>query len=116
VYRGFLGTARSKPCIKVRCQPLFSLLHHKHFQKVILLTLTLTDTNHQESIMETVQNVVNAASKAIWGDQNAAEQTTAHNETGGQEPISGIKGAGNANEPFDKGNEGECAPNHCIWP
>jgi len=55
--------------------------------------------------METVTNVVNAASEAIWGKQPTAEEQAAHNETGGEEPISGVKGAGNAEEPFDKGNE-----------
>jgi hypothetical protein len=60
--------------------------------------------------METVNSVVNAASKAIWGEQSTAEERAANNETGGQEPLSGAKGAGNAEEPFDKGNaERKCS-------
>ncbi|KAF2686756.1 hypothetical protein K458DRAFT_363052 [Lentithecium fluviatile CBS 122367] len=55
--------------------------------------------------METVTNAVNAASKAIWGEQNP--NTTTDNETAGQEPISGLQGKGSVNEPFDQGN----APN-----
>jgi hypothetical protein len=53
--------------------------------------------------METVTNVVNSATEAIWG-KHSAEQRTAHNETAGQEPVSPETGAGNADEPFDKGN------------
>lgn len=54
--------------------------------------------------METVNSVVNAASNAIWGKTDPAT-TTAHNETGGQEPISGSTGAGTATQPYDQGNE-----------
>jgi len=54
--------------------------------------------------METVNNVASAASKLIWGEQ-AQQQTTATNETGGVEPISGEQGKGTVEEPFDKGNE-----------
>lgn len=45
--------------------------------------------------METVNNVVNAASKAIWGNPTAQS---------GEEPVSGQTGAGTVNEPYDKGN------------
>lgn len=41
--------------------------------------------------METITNVVQAASKAIYGDPTT---TTQSNETGGQEPISGQQGKG----------------------
>jgi len=54
--------------------------------------------------MDTVNTVVSAASKIIWGEQGTAAEETAHNETGGQEPISGVKGAGTKEEPFDVGN------------
>lgn len=54
--------------------------------------------------METVNSVVSAASKAIWGEQENAEERTANNETSGKEPASGMTGAGKADEPFDKGN------------
>jgi hypothetical protein len=60
--------------------------------------------------METVNNVVNAASKAIWGEQNP--QTTTGNETAGQEPVSGMQGKGNADSPFDQGNAGKWKP---VW-
>ncbi|KAF1962318.1 hypothetical protein CC80DRAFT_542634 [Byssothecium circinans] len=52
--------------------------------------------------METINNVVNSASKAIWGDQNTA--TTTGNETGGKEPVSGLQGKGTPTEPYDQGN------------
>jgi hypothetical protein len=51
--------------------------------------------------METINNVVTTASKAIWGEQNPP--TTA-NETAGQEPISGMQGKGSIDQPFDQGN------------
>lgn len=56
--------------------------------------------------METINNVVNSASSALWGKNNA-EQRTVQNETAGQEPVSGVMGAGSADEPFDKGNAEE---------
>lgn len=59
--------------------------------------------------METVNSVVNAASEAIWGKSDSAT-SSAHNETGGQEPVSGAMGAGTATEPYDKGNESEFVP------
>ncbi|KAJ4305937.1 hypothetical protein N0V90_001470 [Kalmusia sp. IMI 367209] len=49
--------------------------------------------------METISNVVNTASKAIWGEQPAAD-----NETAGTEPVSGVQGKGTATEPYDQGN------------
>jgi hypothetical protein len=52
--------------------------------------------------METISNIASSASKAIWGEQAA---TTQNNETAGTEPVSGLKGKGDLNEPFDKGNE-----------
>ena len=58
--------------------------------------------------METVNTVINAAAEAILGKAETSavtdEQTTSHNETAGQEPVSGVTGAGKADEPFDKGN------------
>jgi len=58
--------------------------------------------------MEAVKNTV---TQAIWG-KTEAEETTTHNQTAGQEPVSGVTGAGNADEPFDKGNAeaGEVKP------
>jgi len=45
--------------------------------------------------MEAVNNVVNSASKLIWGEGGTQP---------GEEPVSGQKGAGTADEPYDKGN------------
>ncbi|KAF2710221.1 hypothetical protein K504DRAFT_405216 [Pleomassaria siparia CBS 279.74] len=49
--------------------------------------------------METINNVVQSASKAIWGEQQATG-----NETLGNEPVSGVQGKGNIDEPYDQGN------------
>jgi len=57
--------------------------------------------------METINNVVQAASKAIYGDSTT---TTQGNETGGQEPISGQQGKGTVNEPYDQGNAADINP------
>ncbi|KXX73152.1 hypothetical protein MMYC01_210206 [Madurella mycetomatis] len=46
--------------------------------------------------METIHNITNAASKAIWGDTNPHE-----------EPVSGKMGNVAAGEPYDAGNIGE---------
>ncbi|GAB1320147.1 hypothetical protein MFIFM68171_10357 [Madurella fahalii] len=46
--------------------------------------------------METIQNITNAASKAIWGDTKSHE-----------EPVSGMMGNVAAGEPYDAGNIGE---------
>ncbi|OHW89937.1 hypothetical protein CSPAE12_11447 [Colletotrichum incanum] len=43
--------------------------------------------------METINNITNAASKAIWGTNEA-----------NQEPVSGVKGNTNQGEPYDAGN------------
>jgi hypothetical protein len=53
--------------------------------------------------MDTVNNVINSASSAISGKNNA-EQRTTNNETAGQEPVSGVTGSGSADKPFDQGN------------
>ena len=57
--------------------------------------------------MEAINNAAAAASRAIWGEQPSTTQT---NETSGTEPISGVQGKGDLNEPFDKGNESKCDP------
>ena len=62
--------------------------------------------------METVNNLASAASKAIWGEPEAAKETAAKDvETGKttsttQEPVSGVVGDVKAGEPYDKGNDG----------
>lgn len=69
--------------------------------------------------METINNLANTATKAIWGDNNTNTDTTTtsnetvhpgtettHNETLGTEPISGKLGDTSKGEPFDAGNMG----------
>jgi len=51
--------------------------------------------------METVNNLTSAASRAIWGDQEAEQK-----KTEGTEPVSGEMGDVKAGEPYDKGNMG----------
>jgi hypothetical protein len=53
--------------------------------------------------METVNNVINAASRAIWGDPKADESRA--NESG-LEPVSGQTGNTAKGEPYDLGNSG----------
>lgn len=75
--------------------------------------------------METISNLASTAattaSKLIYGEPAAettdrktddVETTTASNETGGKEPLSGEQGKGTVAEPFDKGNLGESS--HCV--
>lgn len=51
--------------------------------------------------MDAVNKVVNAATAALWGDGNTVQQqTTPH----GEEPIAGVQGKGDFNDPFDAGN------------
>ena len=45
--------------------------------------------------MDTINNITSAAGKALWGDGAKAS---------GEEPVSGQKGAGTTDEPYDKGN------------
>lgn len=70
--------------------------------------------------METITNLANSASKAVWGDNTtAATNTTTDtthnvhpgtettlNETKGTEPVSGKLGDTTRGEPFDAGNMG----------
>lgn len=46
--------------------------------------------------MDTLNSVASAASRAIWGDQQA--------EQSGEEPVSGQTGNTEAGEPYDAGN------------
>jgi hypothetical protein len=76
------------------------------FDPALSLTIQRTLRNqHTTVIMETITNIASTAattaSKLIYGD------TTAKNETAGKEPLSGEQGKGTVAEPFDKGNEGE---------
>lgn len=73
--------------------------------------------------METVNNLINAATNIVYGESNknnptgtqqshenpVGNQTNAvaaspNNTTGGQEPLSGYTGAGTATNPYDAGN------------
>lgn len=65
--------------------------------------------------METITNLANSASKAVWGDNTTTTTTaenvhpgteTTHNETKGTEPVSGKLGDTTRGEPFDAGNMG----------
>lgn len=58
--------------------------------------------------MEAVSKVVNAATAALWGDGSTAQQqSTPH----GEEPIAGVQGSGEPNDPYDAGNrEGKSSP------
>ncbi|CEJ58666.1 hypothetical protein PMG11_07316 [Penicillium brasilianum] len=51
--------------------------------------------------MEAVSKVVNAATTALWGDGSTVQQQH------GEEPIAGVQGKGNFNDPFDAGNREE---------
>jgi hypothetical protein len=51
--------------------------------------------------METVNKVINTASNAIWGENDAQSQQAQQSH---DEPISGVQGKGFANDPFDAGN------------
>lgn len=54
--------------------------------------------------MEAVSKVVNAATAALWGDGSTAQQqSTPH----GEEPIAGVQGSGEPNDPYDAGNREE---------
>jgi hypothetical protein len=55
-------------------------------------------------IMETVNKVINTASNAIWGENDAQSQQAQQSH---DEPISGVQGKGFANDPFDAGNRDE---------
>lgn len=61
--------------------------------------------------MDAVTNITTAASKAIWGETG---EDTAHNETGGKEPVSGQLGNVAVGEPYDKGNIGK-APSSQVF-
>lgn len=55
--------------------------------------------------METIHKVASAASKAIWGEDQAR----------GEEPVSGKMGNVAAGEPYDAGNMGSKYINLCSW-
>lgn len=54
---------------------------------------------YHDTIMETVNKYVNAASTVIWG-----EGTSPQAQQHGEEPISGVQGKGRATDPYDAGN------------
>lgn len=58
-------------------------------------------TANMENVTNLASTAATTASKMIFGDK-----TTEHNETGGQEPISGAQGKGTVDEPYDQGNKG----------
>ena len=54
-----------------------------------------------ETITNVASSVVNTASTLVFGEQKPDEET---NTTAGEEPVSGVKGEGKLNEPYDSGN------------
>jgi len=80
-----------------------------------------------ETITNAVSSVASTASKLVYGDQTKtnvdntartdADNTTRteNNETGGQEPISGVQGTGTIAEPYDQGNAGRSRPWMISW-
>jgi hypothetical protein len=58
-----------------------------------------------ETITNAASTVTSTVSNLIYG-QPTKDGETAKNETGGQEPLSGVTGKGTASEPFDQGNSG----------
>jgi len=52
--------------------------------------------------METVTKYVNAASTAIWGENDSTNA-----QQHGEEPISGVQGQGRVTDPYDGGNRDE---------
>ncbi|KAJ5653939.1 hypothetical protein N7490_000942 [Penicillium lividum] len=53
-----------------------------------------------DTVTDTVNRVVSAASTALWGEGNQESQSLAH----GDEPMSGVQGKGSAEDPYDGGN------------
>ncbi|KAJ5246572.1 hypothetical protein N7468_001555 [Penicillium chermesinum] len=58
-----------------------------------------------ETVNQTVHQVMNVASQAIWGGDTA--QKNDNNVSHGEEPISGVQGKGLVNDPYDAGNRDE---------
>lgn len=67
-----------------------------YFEDTPLTTATL----ELPIIMQTVNQVIDSASKAIWGDKISQQQQEQH----GSEPVSGVTGKGTATDPYDAGN------------
>lgn len=51
-------------------------------------------------LMETINKVVGAAGRAIWGAGESNQQQKQH----GEEPLSGVTGKGTGTDPYDAGN------------
>lgn len=66
---------------------------------------------HPSANMDTINNIANAATKAIWGENTskAADDTkkTPPPPPPNEEPISGVQGETSKGEPFDAGNAPE---------
>lgn len=54
--------------------------------------------------MEAISNVASAASRVIFGESEPQDKDKKPKESG-TEPVSGVTGAGTAEEPYDAGNE-----------
>jgi hypothetical protein len=90
--------------------PIFSYISFEiKFSFSTPLSICTQPPKHQiNTIMETVNKYVHAASNAIWGQDgtpNATQTTQQH----GEEPLSGVQGSGDATDPYDAGNrDGKC--------
>ena len=61
--------------------------------------------------METVTKYVNAASTAIWGENDSTNA-----QQHGEEPISGVQGQGRVTDPYDGGNrDGKYDISICLY-
>jgi hypothetical protein len=63
--------------------------------------------------MDTVNRVVDAGYKAIWGESKENQQQTSISH--GEEPVAGKRGMGTATDPYDAGNrDGMLSPDCCY--
>lgn len=61
--------------------------------------------------MDTVNRVVDAGYKAIWGESKESQQQTSISH--GEEPVAGKRGLGTATDPYDAGNRDGMPSPYC---
>lgn len=79
---------------------------HRSYTHTISLAVPAPAAHHPEPTsiaMETIRNVATAASQAIVGGGQSDAQKTAEQQSG-TEPVSGVKGSGTTEDPYDAGN------------
>ena len=54
--------------------------------------------------MEAINNALNSASHAVWGDTHPDEIQQQQQQQHGDEPLSGVQGKGEVDDPYDGGN------------